>query len=60
MVWTYASLGIVSFVSGCAFFLCFRKGRKWSPNAVMLEAVRVETNPEPSPSSHEKLGDFKQ
>lgn len=44
MVWTYASLGIVGFTAGCTFYLCFRKGRKWSANTVMLEAVRVETN----------------
>ncbi|OAL45536.1 POT family protein [Pyrenochaeta sp. DS3sAY3a] len=42
LVWMYASLAIVGFVAGCLFFLCFRKGRKWSVNAVVLEAVQVE------------------
>jgi hypothetical protein len=46
MVWTYAGLGIVGFVAGCTFFLCFRKGRKWSvSNTVVLEAVPVEAQP---------------
>jgi POT family proton-dependent oligopeptide transporter len=46
MVWTYAGLGIVGFVAGCTFFLCFRKGRKWSAsNTVILEAVPVEAQP---------------
>jgi POT family proton-dependent oligopeptide transporter len=40
----YASLAIVGFVAGCTFFVCFRKGRKWSANAVILEAVPVETS----------------
>ncbi|KAF2441395.1 PTR2-domain-containing protein [Karstenula rhodostoma CBS 690.94] len=44
MVWTYASLGIVGFAAGCVFFLCFRKDRKWSADAVVLEAVHVDTN----------------
>lgn len=42
----YAGLGIVGFVAGCTFFLCFRKGRKWSAsNAVILEAVPVDAQP---------------
>lgn len=40
----YASLAIVGFVAGCTFFLCFRKGRKWEGNAVILEAVPVDTD----------------
>jgi hypothetical protein len=44
LVWMYASLAVVGFVAGCAFFLCFRKGRKWSGgDAVILEAVAVES-----------------
>jgi POT family proton-dependent oligopeptide transporter len=40
----YASLGIVGFVAGCTFFVCFRKGRKWDGGeAVVLEAVPVES-----------------
>jgi POT family proton-dependent oligopeptide transporter len=39
----YASLAIVGFVAGCTFFLCFRKGRKWSANAIILEAVTIES-----------------
>jgi proton-dependent oligopeptide transporter, POT family len=40
----YGSLAIVGFVAGTVFFLCFRKGRKWSANAMILEAVQVESN----------------
>jgi POT family proton-dependent oligopeptide transporter len=43
LVWMYAGLAIVGFVAGCTFFLCFHKGRKWSANAVILEAVPVES-----------------
>jgi POT family proton-dependent oligopeptide transporter len=43
LVWMYAGLAVVGFVAGCAFFLCFRKGRKWSGEAVILEAVAVES-----------------
>ncbi|KAH4347489.1 hypothetical protein HBH98_094080 [Parastagonospora nodorum] len=46
LVWMYAGLGITGFVAGCTFFLCFRKGRKWSAtNAVILEAVPVDAHP---------------
>lgn len=54
MVWTYGALGIVGFVAGCAFFLCFRKGRKWSREEVILEAVRVETNQDAQAAADEK------
>ncbi|PVI05979.1 POT family protein [Periconia macrospinosa] len=47
MVWMYGSLGIVGFVAGYVFFLCFRKGGKWSDNAVIIEAVQVENNMNP-------------
>lgn len=59
MVWTYASLGIIGFVAGCAFFLCFCKNRKWPANAVMLEAVRVDTNAETNATMEEKFGSEK-
>jgi POT family proton-dependent oligopeptide transporter len=46
LVWMYAGLGITGFVAGCTFFVCFRKGRKWSAaNTVILEAVPVDTHP---------------
>jgi POT family proton-dependent oligopeptide transporter len=41
-VWMYAGLGITGFVAGCAFFVCFREGRKGEGSAVILEAVLVE------------------
>lgn len=44
----YAGLGITSFVAGWIFFFCFYKGRKWSKEAVMLKAVRVNTNADAS------------
>ncbi|KAJ4362282.1 hypothetical protein N0V83_010375 [Neocucurbitaria cava] len=44
LVWMYGSLAIVGFVAGCIFFLCFRKGRKWSANTMVLEAVHLDTN----------------
>ncbi|KAK7191062.1 peptide transporter PTR2-A (POT family protein) [Paraphaeosphaeria sporulosa] len=56
MVWTYASLGIVGFVAGCAFFFCFRKNRKWSADAVVLEAVPVDTNSASLVATDEKFG----
>lgn len=57
LVWMYASLAIVGFVAGCVFFLCFRKGRKWTANAVILEAVPLDTNAANVPSSAmDKLG----
>ena len=40
----YGSLAIVGFVAGCTFFLCFRKGRKWTSDAVVLEAVAVASH----------------
>jgi proton-dependent oligopeptide transporter, POT family len=39
----YAALAIVGFIAGCIFFVCFRKGRKWEGNTVILEAVPVYT-----------------
>lgn len=42
MVWMYGSLGIVGFVAGCVFWVCFRKGGKWAADAVVIEAVQVE------------------
>ncbi|KAH7401170.1 POT family-domain-containing protein [Phaeosphaeria sp. MPI-PUGE-AT-0046c] len=43
LVWMYAGLAIVGFVAGCTFFLCFRKERKWVDDAVILEAVPVNS-----------------
>ena len=42
LVWMYGALAIVGFVAGCTFFLCFRKGRKWTADTMVLEAVAVE------------------
>jgi POT family proton-dependent oligopeptide transporter len=44
LVSMYAGLAIVGIVAGCTFFVCFRKGRKCSANAVILEAIPVESN----------------
>jgi POT family proton-dependent oligopeptide transporter len=42
LVWMYAGLGIVGFVAGVTFFVCFRKGRKWEGGEVVLEAVPID------------------
>lgn len=47
LVWMYGSLGIVGFVAGCAFFICFRKSdslRAVTPR--LVEGVPVEGNTE--------------
>jgi POT family proton-dependent oligopeptide transporter len=54
LVWMYAGLAIVGFVAGCTFFVCFRKGRKWDGNAVILEAVPVDTRTGASQGQYDK------
>ncbi|KAL5116475.1 hypothetical protein ACEQ8H_005596 [Pleosporales sp. CAS-2024a] len=50
VLYLYAGLGITGFIAGCIFFLCFRKGRKWSAaNAVILEAVPVDAHTDAVP-----------
>ncbi|GKT49481.1 putative peptidoglycan-N-acetylglucosamine deacetylase [Colletotrichum spaethianum] len=41
LVWMYGSLGIVGFVSGCAFYACFYPGRnkKSAEEEVILEGT---------------------
>ncbi|KAJ8117652.1 hypothetical protein OPT61_g1203 [Boeremia exigua] len=54
LVWMYGSLAVVGFVAGCLFFICFRKDRRRSTEAVILEALRVETNDEDSRGQRDK------
>lgn len=54
MVWTYASLGIVGYVAGWAFLFCFRNDRKRTVDAVVLEAVQVDTNTQTLGTNGEK------
>ncbi|KAF1849646.1 POT family protein [Cucurbitaria berberidis CBS 394.84] len=59
LVWMYGSLAIVGFVAGCLFFLCFRKDRKWASNAIILEAVHVDTNTNAAVGQVDKYGSGK-
>jgi POT family proton-dependent oligopeptide transporter len=47
LVWMYGSLGIVGFVAGCTFFVCFRKSGSLNADIpCLVEGVSVEGNVE--------------
>lgn len=56
LVWMYGSLAIVGFVSGCAFFICFRNDRRRFTEPAILEATRVETNDDAPGIQKDKAG----